>query len=239
MKNNERLITLEGAYNLRDVGGYKTRQGSTVKWGMMYRGGELHTLTPGDVKIMESRNIRTIIDFRSDHERAEYPDAAIPTVVNQVELPINAGNMIEMQNLPVINDGREIMKELGRLLVRYSTDVYTAFFEVLSDKKNAPVLFHCSAGKDRTGFGAALFLAALGVDRETIIEDYMLSAEYLQGKYDDIIAADPFMAPMMTVRPEYLEASLGVVDTEFGGMETYLKKTLGVDMDLLKSIYTE
>lgn len=239
MKNTDRLVPLEGAFNVRDLGGYKTRQGTTVKWGMVYRAGDLHELTQNDIRIMEERNLRTIIDFRIDDEKIKSPDADFATVVKRVELPINAGNMIDIKKFPANVAGQEIMKELNRVIVRYGTEAYTAFFRALSDRQAAPILFHCSAGKDRTGLGAALFLAALGVERKDIIEDYMLSAEYLRGKYDQLIEEDPYLAPMMTVESGYIEAALDMVETRFGGMELYLKETLGADLELLKNIYTE
>lgn len=238
MKHDERLINLEGAYNFRHAGGYKTQQGTFVKWGTIYRSGDLHELTQKDIERLELLKIKTIIDFRTKTEKDFCPDAGISTVRNRIELPINVGSMLNMQFFSALNDGREIMKEVNRLLVRYSIDVFSAFFEACSDEKNLPLLFHCSAGKDRTGTAAALFLSAVGVDKETIISDFCLSAAYVFGK-PDLTTDNPVLAPIMTVTPDYLEAAFEVIDTEFGGMETYLKQWLKVDTDALKKIYTE
>ena len=115
-------------------------------------------------------------------------------------------------------------------------DVYKEFFSILSEKENAPLLFHCSAGKDRTGIAAALLLSALGVDRETVTEDYMLSAEHITKKYEFITREHPELKPLTTVRKEYLETAFRVIDEEFGGIERYLIDNLEVDLDKL---YTE
>jgi protein-tyrosine phosphatase len=239
MRFDQRLIDLEGAHNFRHVGGYPTQQGTFVVWGNIYRSGEICELTNHDIKWLEHLEIKTIIDFRTEQEKTKCPDAVISTVKNRVALPIDAGSMVHnMRKVSELSDGREIMKEVNRLLVRHSSDVYAAFFKVCSDEKNLPLLFHCSAGKDRTGLAAALFLSALGVDRETIMMDHCLSAKYLLGR-EDFKTDDPIKAAILTVTSDYLEAAFEVIDNEFGGMETYLKETLQVDTDVLKSIYTE
>jgi protein-tyrosine phosphatase len=239
MRYDGRLIDLEGAYNFRHVGGYKTQQGTFAKWGNIYRSGEICDLTPKDIEHLAFLEIKTIIDFRTENEKSDCPDAAIASVKNKIALPIDAGSMVHnMRKIPAYNDGREIMKEVNRLLVRGSTNEYSAFFQLCSDKNNLPILFHCTAGKDRTGLAAALFLSALGVDRESIIIDYGLSALHLLGR-EDFKTDDPIKAAILTVTSDYLQAAFDVIDTEFGGMETYLTETLKVDTDLLQSIYTE
>jgi protein-tyrosine phosphatase len=239
MRYDLRLIDLEGAYNFRHVGGYPTQQGTFVEWGNIYRSGEICNLTQKDIEQLEYLEIKTIIDFRNTIEKNNCPDAVIATVKNRVALPIDAGSMVHnMQKHSDLHDGREIVKEVNRILVRHSTDVYAEFFKVCSDKKNLPILFHCSAGKDRTGLAAALLLSALGVDRQTIITDYCLSATYLLGKAGFSLD-DQAMNPILTVTSDYLEAAFEVIDNEFGGMESYLKETLHADTELLKSMYTE
>jgi protein-tyrosine phosphatase len=237
MRYDLRKLDLEGAYNFRHAGGYPTQQGTFVKWGTLYRSGEICGLTQKDIEQLKFLNIKTIIDFRNDREKLSCPDAIISTVQKRVELPINADSFFAMKNITVLTDGKEVMKEINRLLV-HCIDVYSAFFNIISDEKNLPILFHCSAGKDRTGFAAALFLSALGVDRETIITDYCLSTLHLLGR-EDYKTDDPIKAAILTVTSDYLQAAFDEIDTEFGGMETYLKETLHVDTDLLKKIYTE
>ncbi len=123
--------------------------------------------------------------------------------------------------------------------MRHCQPQYTEFFKILQGGNNAPLLSHCSAGKDRAGFAAALFLSSLGVDRETVIGDYMLSAQYLKGKYDKEIQAHPELEPLLTVKREYIEAALNTIDKEYGGMENYLTNNLGVDLGKMRELYAK
>jgi protein-tyrosine phosphatase len=107
------------------------------------------------------------------------------------------------------------------------------------NENNTPLLFHCSAGKDRTGFASALFLASLGVDKETIIQDYLLSKKQVEEKYAGFVAENPVLEPLMTVKREYIEAALDLIDKEYGGMENYLTHYLQVDTLKMRKIYTE
>lgn len=90
-----------------------------------------------------------------------------------------------------LNNIPGILEQAYVYIIQNAQDTYREFFRIVSEERNTPLLFHCSAGKDRTGIAAALLLGALGVDREVIMEDYMLSAEYIKGKYDAIVQAHP------------------------------------------------
>jgi protein-tyrosine phosphatase len=239
MRFNERLIDLESAYNFRHACGYQTQQGTFAEWGRIYRSGEICNLTEHDIERLNFLEIKTIIDFRTEQEKADCPDANLSTVKNRIDLPIDAGSMVyNIQKYSALTNGREIMREVNRFLVRNCINEYSAFFKICSDKKNIPILFHCSAGKDRTGLAAALLLSAIGVDRETIITDYCLSATYLLGR-EDLQTDDPIKAAIFTVTDDYIKAAFEIIDTEFNGIKNYLTKTLGVDIDLLRTIYTE
>lgn len=131
------------------------------------------------------------------------------------------------------------MAELYRIMVR---DFYGAFAEFLALAAKAdrgPILFHCAAGKDRTGIAAALLLSALGTDRETIFQDYLLSNPGLGDKYDDILKARPELAPAVAADASYLEAAFEVIDSEFGGLEAFLKRQLRADRSALQALYLE
>ena len=242
-----RLLPLEGLYNVRDLGGYPaaaagepfgslgTRQ---VAWGRLYRAGDIGNLTPQAKGYLEGRNIRTIVDFRYDAERAASPDGELATVRNNIPLPIFAGNIADLSELEADTDGEAVMEELYRAMVSETRTQYRSFFRILQDRDSAPLIFHCSAGKDRTGVGAALILAALGADRETIFRDYLLTVEYLKGKYDQWLKSAPHLEPVMTVRQRYIAAAFDVIDTRFGGVEAYLRNEMDADIDLLRDLYT-
>lgn len=236
-ENKERLLPIEGAYNVRDLGGYPAAEGKTVKWGMLLRSGDLDKLTDADVDYFNQIPVRTYIDFRDPSEVEAAPDRKPASVTNEYHLPIDAGSIMQLHFSLDATD--TLMEEIYRFFAHQSQETYQEFFRIVADKDQAPLLFHCSAGKDRTGFAAALLLAALGVDREILIEDFMLSATYLKDKYAEDILAHPQLEPLMTVRRSYIEAALEVIDKEYGGVENYLTRHLGVDLEALKKIYTE
>lgn len=232
-----RLLPTEGAYNVRDLGGYTTADGKTVKWNKVIRSGDLDKLTEADLQLFNELPLYSYIDFRDSSELVAAPDKKPASVKQVYHLPIDAGSIMQLHLS--LNATESMMEEINRYFATGAQEVYKEFFRILADEKNAPLLFHCSAGKDRTGFAAAMFLSALGVDRETIIEDYMLSAPLLEEKYAEDIKVHPQLAPLMTVKRSYIEAAFEVIDREYGGVENYLTQHLGVNLEALKKIYTE
>lgn len=237
-ENYTRLLPLEGTYNVRDLGGYPTTDGRQTIWRKLLRGGDLNRLTQTDLKYLEKLDLRTYVDFRSIREYEAAPDKIVTTLTEYVWLPINAGDMGVLATLTP-DKIPNIMPDAYRFIIRECQDEFREFFRLLAISNRAPLLFHCSAGKDRTGIAAALFLSAVGVDKEIILEDYMLSAKYIEGKYDAILQKMPVLAPLLTVKPEYLEAAFEVINEEFGGMENYLAILLEADLVRLKELYTE
>ena len=222
MKKEEtycRLLPMAGAYNMRDLGGYRTVYGKCVKWKMLFRSDDMNKLTAMDLDYLSLLRLPQ-------------------TVSKYIPLSIEAGDMSGITHFDR-NNLSAVMEEVYAYIIRNMQDVYKEFFSILSEKENAPLLFHCSAGKDRTGIAAALLLSALGVDRETVTEDYMLSAEHITKKYEFITREHPELKPLTTVRKEYLETAFRVIDEEFGGIERYLIDNLEVDLDKLRELYTE
>lgn len=231
-------IAAEGTFNVRDLGGLKTLPGRKVKRGLFFRSDDLSTLTRRGKAALEAHGIRTIVDFRGDEEVRLAPNRLPATVQRSVWLPIEPGNVLELVRL-TSETAPEMMCELYRVLARDAQQMYWEFFRLLSNPENAPLLFHCSAGKDRTGFAAALFLLSLGASRETVERDYLLSAGFVREKYRNAVEADERFASIYTVRPEYLAAAFEVIDTEFGGTENYLRNCLGVDAARMQELYSE
>lgn len=232
-----RLVQLDGAFNLRDLGGYPTADGGFTACGKVFRSDDLHSLTPNDIRELEKKGLRTIIDFRAEGERHAAPDAALQTVVNDIHLPIDPANVTTLKNTLISVDAG-LMIKIYHLLVREFQPTYRRFFEIVQNEAASPLLFHCSGGKDRTGLAAALFLSAAGVSREVIMNDYLVSRERAELKYAKEIKLKPELAPLLTVKPEYLEAAFDVIDEEFGGMDAYLTNQLGVDPKLIRQMYT-
>ena len=223
---------------MRDLGGYATAGGKHVAWGKVFRAGDLASLSHTDLATLANIPIVSCIDFRTSQEAEAAPDLQPSSLRNEFALPIDPGNMLRMINLEA-GLGEKAMQDINCMLVDDFQDEYAQFFAILAASANAPVLFHCSAGKDRTGYAAALFLAALGVHRQTIVQDSMLSAVYLGNKYDAILHKYPNMAPALTVKPQYLDAALDRIDQHYGGMERYLTNNLKVNTGALQEMYTE
>lgn len=236
--DESRLLNLQGSYNTRDFGGYLMPCGKSIRRGLIYRSDDLSRLTESDLNALAELGLKTVLDFRADDEVARSPNRIAPSVKNNLRLPVQVGNVIDLGSVTPDN-GPEIMLTVNRKLVHEYQAEYRDFFKLVSNREKLPLLFHCSAGKDRTGLASALFLAALGADRELIYHDYLLSAENIKSKYGRMVRQSPHLAPLLTVRREYLEAAFEEIDTRYGGPEKYLTEQLGVDIEKLKSIYLE
>ena len=231
-----RILQTENLHNVRELGGYPAAGGKTVKWGLLFRAGELSDVAGNDKRLLEAQNITTIVDFRSDNERRAAPDAALNTVRRRLELSIDAGNLMDMASTEIGAEAE--MKKLYRALPEEAVPRYRVLFSLLADPGNTPLLFHCTAGKDRTGLAAALILYALGTDMPVIFDDYLESARRLGKRFAPVIAREPYMAPYMTVQRSYLETAFARIE-ECGGLDRYIQDELGADVQLLRRLYTE
>lgn len=234
----DRILPLQGGYNFRDLGGYKTPNQGMVKDKLLYRSGDLNQLTAQDLARLEKIDIKTVIDFRTPEEQKSQPSKLPPSVKNIINLPIEAGNIINLSKIKTAQEAEQAMIQVYLYFVDEAKEQYRKFFKTLEQESNCPLLFHCSAGKDRTGFAAAMFLSALQVDRETIYADYLLSAKYVEEKYHQYIKDYPYLIPVFTVKKEYLEAAFNKIEKDYGGVKSYLTKELEVNTEALKSIYT-
>jgi protein-tyrosine phosphatase len=238
MDTTQRLLPIEGAYNVRDLGGYKTADGKHVKWNKVIRSGDLNHLTNKDLDYFAILGIVSYVDFRDIAEIRSAQDRRPVTLKNYHELNISPGNTSDLQDF-ANTDLSHYMVEINEMLVRDFQETYAEFFQILMNEENVPLLFHCTAGKDRTGFAAALFLSSLGVDRETVMYDYLLSAKYVKKKYAPIVERYPSLEPALTVKREYLQAAFDVIDHEFGGMDNYLVNHLRINLHKMRALYTE
>lgn len=233
-----RFVALEGVTNYRDVGGYPAAHGKTVKWLCFYRSGDLFALSDKDLATLAATGLKTIVDFRSNYEAQADPDRVPASVIKVCNLRIDPGDIFALEDA-VNGDGAHLMAHLNVVLVNEAKAQYAGFFQLLADSANTPLLCHCSAGKDRTGLAAALFLTALGVDRELIYADYMLSARLAEEKYRHILNHHPRLLAVITVNPAYLAAAFKEMDDKYGGPAAYLTHELKVDIPLLQAMYTE
>lgn len=243
----DRSLHLASAPNFRDAGGYRTADGHWVRMGILYRANDLGRLTDADQAKLKRLGIRTDIDFRTDSEVAASPDR-IPAGVTYVHanvmgtstvsgdwaaaLTTEAGGVAMM----VAGEKAFVSADPGRA-------AYRTFFTTITDRGAANVVYHCTAGKDRTGWASAALLTALGVPADTVMADYLLSNDYLAASNAATLAAVPAAIrpgyqAVLDVRPEYLRSGFDEVTTRYGTFDNYLRTALGLtpkDLKTLKS----
>jgi protein-tyrosine phosphatase len=237
--------------NLRDLGGYRTSDGATVARGLVYRSNQLSGISPTDMEQLAELGLKNAYDLRTAPEREARPEE-LPPGVDYVVLDVLADApgagpaMLErlMQNPEEANaalgggNAEAGFRESYRQFVSLPS-AQTGFRELfrgLSDAEQLPALFHCTTGKDRTGWAAAALLSLLGVPRDVVVEDYLRSNEYILPLYQSVI--DGFVAAggeeriplaILGVRQEYLEAAFDEMETQYGTMESYFSEALGMD----------
>jgi protein-tyrosine phosphatase len=224
-----RHLALQGASNFRDLGGYPTADGRLTRWRHIFRSNHLGQLTARDIDIVRGLGVRSAFDFRGVEERASgvcgvreitvHSLPIEPTVVAALRAQLANGTL----TAPV---ALEIMRDSYRNYVRHNTHSFRALFGHLLEDR-APLVIHCTAGKDRTGFACALILHALGVPDETIAEDYLLTNRFY--RRDPSAAAElpeDVRDAVGCVEPSYLDAGFEAVRTEYGDLETYLRDGL-------------
>jgi len=229
------VVALEGGSNFRDVGGHRTGDGRLVKRGAVFRSAHLGNLTEADRKAIGKLGVRTIVDLRGVNEAAETPHriegtgAAIvgahiePGVGEKIRKAVETGTAT-----PELMAG--FLTEHYRDYPRRCTPGFRKLFSVLSDGNLRPIVFHCTAGKDRTGFAAALLLTLLGVHWDDVMEDYLRTNSLWTGhigRYPELDAAT--RAAIIEARAPYLDAAFAVLRAEFGDPESFAEKALGLD----------
>lgn len=224
-----RHLALQGASNFRDLGGYPTADGRSTRWRHIFRSNHLGQLTAADIEIVRALGVRSAFDFRGVEERAAGVCAVDEITVHS--LPIEPSVVAALRGelargtltAPV---ALELMRESYRNYVRHNTHSFrTLFGHLLEDC--APLVIHCTAGKDRTGFASALILHALGVPDDIIAEDYLLTNQHYRR---DVSSAADLPADVLdaigSVEASYLAAAFEAVAREYGDLETYLRDGL-------------
>ncbi|GGZ49921.1 tyrosine-protein phosphatase [Streptomyces subrutilus] len=238
----DRLIKLDGAVNFRDAGGYRTTTGQWVKMGEVYRSDALDKLTANDLAKLQRLRVKTVFDLRMADERTQAADK-VPAGASYVVADVFAGSG-SFQALPRTPDEAvKAMTDAERAMVagEGGKKAYTQVFEGIQRDRARSVLFHCTAGKDRTGWANASLLTALGVPRETVEADYLASNDYRKAANDAVLSHLPAQQaavykPLLDVRPEYLNAGYAEVKARYGTFDRYLKDGLGIDSRELREL---
>lgn len=254
-----RRLNFSGASNFRDLGGYETVDGRKVRWELLFRSDSLHRLSVSDLRYLSALTLDRIIDFRAEHEKKEQPDQLPMEMAGRVvEIPIlDSSTKIWhdsreelVKNLKSIDPAQYMLKTNIELATRFSPEIRRFIGELIS-ANGQPVLFHCAAGKDRTGFAAAILLRILGVPHEIVLQDYLLTNRYFLPRHQRGLvllrlwkgrAAAAAVSGFMEARPEYLTAAFGAIYREFGSFEEYVFKSLDLtmhDTERLRDLYLE
>jgi len=237
LPQRQRRLDFEGAGNFRDVGGYSTRDGRRTCWGRLYRSDSLADLTSEDLTRLEGLGVKTLIDFRLPLERLAKPNRLPPSAsIAAIELGFIPSGTLQM--LELVKSGAISVAEIEqrvtdqyRLFGVDHSDEYRRVFEVAAAAENYPLLLHCTSGKDRTGFGIAMLLLAVGVPLATVLEDYEITNRYRRAVPQLFGPNTPrdVATILLSAQSKYLEAALDEIDRVFGSFDAYLRERLGVD----------
>lgn len=242
----QRALALQGASNFRDLGGYRTHDGRQLRWHLLYRSDKLTALTAADRARLQGLGIARALDFRGMHESAadayawpgleRHALAIEPTVVQGIRSVLAAGDALTAEHTEAL------MKETYRHFVTDCRAQYQALFEHLLAGPG-PLVFHCTAGKDRTGFAAALILHALGVPARQVMDDYLLTNRlYRLPERRDLDLPEDIMQVLWRVQPGFLQAAMQTLEARYGSVPAYLEQALGVaapERQRLAELYLE
>jgi protein-tyrosine phosphatase len=239
----DRSLHLAGATNFRDLGGYRTQDGRWVRMGVLYRSDQLDKLTDADLAKLSRLGIRTVVDLRTQAERTAGPDRVPTGATGQVD-DVLAGSGVSTDvgaMLSSVVDPLDTMRRTEQVMVDSpgAQSAYRGLLASVAEPGRRPLVFHCTAGKDRTGWAAASILTALGVPEQTVLDDYLRSNAYVLPKYAPLLASLPparaaTARPLLEVRPEYLRAGTDEAARRYGSMDGYLRTALGASPDRLR-----
>ncbi len=236
----DRVHRLQGVSNFRDLGGYPGVQGRPLRWRRLFRSDHFGALTDADRSRLAALGITRVFDFRGVAERAATPYhwpgalqqslAIEPTVVQRLQDMAAAGTQL---TVPAV---QALMEDLYRSLVTVQAPRFAELFSHLLDA-DAPLVFHCTAGKDRTGVAAALVLLALGVPRALVLQDYLLSNQhYRHPPLPQSNTPMHVLQVLWTVQQGFLAAALQTIDAAPGGLDGWLRSRMGLSPAALQAL---
>jgi protein-tyrosine phosphatase len=250
---DERVIHLEGTTNTRDIGGYLTDDQRILRWRQIIRSENLARLTASDFQKLEEIGVKTVIDLRTDKEHRRSPTVWLgENPPRFYHFPVGDANNdwfraqreLMQKSRFTERQSTELMVEGYRMIVNEGPPSYEKLMELVLDQSNWPILIHCNAGKDRAGVAVTLILEALGVNRETIMDEFLLTNEIgrseekaaliskeskKSGRIGRGSSASAWF-PIVGVQPEMLEAFYASVDEQYGSMDAFLTE-MGIDQE--------
>jgi len=250
---SERRLPLQGAVNVRDLGGYATTTGQCVRWGKVFRSDHLSNLTGRDIDFLKHMKLRCVCDFRTSTEAQRRPDRFPGDGPGKhLHLPMDNLKSDPTDLFKKLESGdtswltKEFLIEGYILNIEEFAPVWGEVFKRLADPGHLPLVFHCTGGKDRAGTCAALILLALGVPEETVIYDHGLSNIYIRdvvnriyAKFDAAGIDREKISPYFSAPRYCIEAVLAHLRQKFGSAVAYLKSKAGVTEEMLGRIREE
>lgn len=241
--------------NFRDIGGCKSSDGRVVKEGLFFRSANLVNLSKNDLQMLKDLNIKTIFDFRDESERLSSPSDIVENI-NYIRIPAmpqlksniaQLGSIKEMmENMFDKNNAFELLKEAYYNLP-VNNPAYKELVKLMQDNSSLPILMHCTAGKDRTGVGSAIILMILGVNRSSIVEDYLKSNQSAKDSINEILSVQPELKNVpkdklkyiFGVNETYINEVFKRIDTDFESTEDYLLKEFNLTKDDIKNLQSK
>lgn len=243
----KRYLNFKKTTNFRDIGGISTLDGKTIKWGKIYRSDNLSNLKNKEFSRFDALQIKTVIDLRTKAEIAEKKDN-LPLNTNYISVPIvsDQGDLMGQMKGKVLR-GEVSEDESKNLMEAFYIKCLTDNIPLLQDvitkitTSEEPILYHCTAGKDRTGIVTAILFSILNVDRETIVNEYLLSNYYRSSKIKSTVKKAKLLKVIkpklntkvivnfMSVDKEYINAVFEIIDSNYGGMDQFIEKELKID----------
>lgn len=245
---DHRLLNFEGIANFRDLGGYPAADGRRVKWGVLYRSGTLAHASDADIQRLARLDLTALIDFRSAPEKVEEPNRLPqPTPFDVVEIPtLDTGNQALVGQIMARIDSGDFddfdadgtMRAANRQFATGFTPQFRRFIRTVLQADGAPIVWHCTAGKDRTGYAAAILLRMLGVADAVIMRDYLASnGPARESRETQLLMLRLFkgqetadnVAVLMGVRAAWLQAGLDEIERHWGSFDAYVRDGLGLE----------
>lgn len=236
-------LDFEGANNFRDLGGYVVADNLRIRHGVIHRSDQLGKLTDADQQKLAAIGLRTVIDFRREMERTDSPDRIDDVAIQQIWLPVDAEAADVRSIRRQMEEGKisssqatQFLIDANRQFVREFSGVFSRYLHLLLDETSYPLVFHCSAGKDRAGFAAALTLFVAGATTDTVMHDYLATnhctSNYVNGILDGLSDVEGLRVTpeavqiLMQVQPVFLQTALDTIVADYGDVPTYLDRAL-------------
>lgn len=233
-----RRLPLDGAVNFRDLGGYQTADGRRLRWGRVFRSDSLAELSAADLAQLAGLGLHTVCDLRGEPEREHKPNQTLGAAITT-----HAIGFMPQGGDALLADARggsagpaEIerrVQDIYRSFVVEQSASFARLLQLIAEPDALPLVYHCTSGRDRTGFATAMLLSALGVPQVVIEADYELSNDYRRDLTFQVggLVAPEVMAALTQAHPSYLAAAYAAIEAQHGSTERYLREGLGLSAD--------